>query len=44
MKKRELSMIEVMVSLDSRENLGRPKERAAENKLLFMRACAEGEK
>ncbi|MDE6364621.1 MAG: phosphonopyruvate decarboxylase [Lachnospiraceae bacterium] len=44
MQKRALSMIEVMVSLDSRADLGRPKERAAENKLQFMRACAEGGK
>lgn len=39
--KRALSMIEVMVSLDSRADLGRPKERAAENKVNFMRAWSE---
>lgn len=34
---RELTMIEVMVSLDSRKDLGRPKESAAENGQSFMR-------
>ena len=41
MKKRVFTMIEVMVSLDSRADLGRPKERAAENKENFMRAWSE---
>lgn len=41
MTNRALSMIEVMVSLDSRADLGRPKERAAENKVNFMRAWSE---
>ncbi len=34
--KNELSMIEVMVSLESREDLGRPKESARENRFHFM--------
>lgn len=34
--KNELSMIEVMVSLESRADLGRPKESACENKVQFM--------
>lgn len=34
----ELSMIEVKVALDSRSDLGRPKETASENKEAFMRA------
>ncbi len=34
---RELAMVEVMVSLESRENLGRPKESARENKERFMK-------
>lgn len=41
MTNRALSMIEVMVSLDSRADLGRPKECAAENKVNFMRAWSE---
>lgn len=35
-KKQELTMIEVMVSLESRVDLGRPKESARENKVHFM--------
>lgn len=31
-------MIEVMVSLESRANLGRPKESAKENRINFMNA------
>ncbi|MCM1183995.1 MAG: phosphonopyruvate decarboxylase [Roseburia sp.] len=38
---RTLAMIEVMVSLDSREDLGRPKESAAENGHGFMRKLQE---
>lgn len=34
--KQELSMIEVMVALDSRADLGRPKESAKENRIRFM--------
>ena len=34
--KEELSMIEVMTSLDSRVDLGRPKESAEENRVNFM--------
>lgn len=37
-RKRELSMIEVMVSLESRTDLGRPKESAKENRMSFMDA------
>ncbi|MBD5469548.1 MAG: phosphonopyruvate decarboxylase [Lachnospiraceae bacterium] len=37
-KKRELSLIEVMVSLDARADLGRPKESAKENRIDFMNA------
>ena len=37
-KKQELTMIEVMVSLDSRADLGRPKESAKENRIHFMNA------
>lgn len=33
---RELTMIEVMVSLASRKDLGRPRESAVENKIQFM--------
>ena len=44
MTNRALSMIEVMVSLDSRADLGRPKECAAENKVNFMRAWSEEER
>lgn len=40
--RRELSMIEVMVSLDSRADLGRPKESAKENRINFMKAYHEG--
>lgn len=36
--KQELAMIEVMVSLESRSNLGRPKESAKENRVNFMNA------
>lgn len=36
--KRELSMIEVMTSLASRAELGRPKESARENRICFMDA------
>ncbi len=36
--KQELSMIEVMVSLESRSDLGRPRESARENKVNFMNA------
>lgn len=36
--RKELSMIEVMTSLDSRVNLGRPKESAEENRVNFMNA------
>lgn len=36
--KNELSMIEVMVSLESRPDLGRPKESAMENRVHFMEA------
>ena len=36
--KRELSLIEVMVSLDARADLGRPKESAKENRIDFMNA------
>lgn len=35
---RNLSMIEVMVTLDSRADLGRPKESAEENRINFMNA------
>ncbi|MDE7201033.1 MAG: phosphonopyruvate decarboxylase [Lachnospiraceae bacterium] len=34
--RKELSMIEVMTSLDSRADLGRPKESARENRIHFM--------
>ncbi len=34
----ELSLIEIMVSLDSRKDLGRPRESAMENKVQFMNA------
>lgn len=34
----ELSLIEVKVALDSRKDLGRPKETASENKEAFMKA------
>lgn len=37
-EKRELSMIEVLVSLESRADLGRPKESARENRIHFMDA------
>lgn len=36
--KNELSMIEVMVALESRPDLGRPKESAKENRVRFMEA------
>lgn len=36
--KQELIMIEVMVSLESRADLGRPKESAKENRIRFMNA------
>lgn len=36
--KEELSMIEVMTSLDSRADLGRPKESAEENRIHFMKS------
>lgn len=35
-EKKELTMIEVMVSLEARADLGRPKESARENKVRFM--------
>lgn len=35
-QKRQLSFLEIKVGLDARENLGRPKETAAENKTAFM--------
>ena len=38
MRCRALSMIEVMVSLDARADLGRPRESAMENKIRFMEA------
>lgn len=37
----ELSLIEVMVSLEARENLGRPRETALENRINFMSAYHE---
>lgn len=40
--KKELSMIEVMVSLDSRAELGRPKESARENRVNFMETYYRG--
>lgn len=39
--KRELSMIEVLVSLDARADLGRPKESAKENRIDFMNAVLQ---
>lgn len=38
-ERRELTMIEVMVSLDSRKDLGRPRESARDNKIQFMDVC-----
>lgn len=38
LKRNELSLIEVMVSLEARSDLGRPKESARENRLAFMRS------
>lgn len=38
---KELSMIEVLVSLDSRADLGRPKESAKENRIHFMSAVSQ---
>ena len=40
-KKQELSLIEAMVSLDSRADLGRPKESAKENRIHFMNAVLQ---
>lgn len=40
-KKRELSLIEVMVSLEARADLGRPKESARENRIHFMDAVLQ---
>ncbi len=40
-KKHELSLIEVMVSLESRADLGRPKESAKENRIHFMNAVLQ---
>ncbi len=37
-EKQELSLIEVLVSLESRADLGRPKETARENRIQFMDA------
>ncbi|MEY8392183.1 phosphonopyruvate decarboxylase [Lachnospiraceae bacterium 45-W7] len=37
-QRRELSMIEALVSLDARADLGRPKESAKENRIRFMEA------
>lgn len=42
--KRELSFIEVLVSLGARADLGRPKESAADNKISFMSSYAKREK
>ncbi|MDE7322629.1 MAG: phosphonopyruvate decarboxylase [Lachnospiraceae bacterium] len=42
-RKSELSMIEVLVSLESRSDLGRPKESARENKVHFMGAVLRSE-
>ena len=39
--KRELSLIEVLVSLDARADLGRPKESAKENRIDFMNAVLQ---
>ncbi len=39
----ELSMIEVMTALDSRADLGRPKESARENRISFMDAYHKAE-
>lgn len=41
-RKQELSMVEVMVSLDSRKDLGRPKESARDNRVNFMKAMGYG--
>ncbi len=38
-KMQKLSFIEVMVSLDSRKDLGRPLESARENRIQFMNTC-----
>lgn len=38
-RRRELTMIEVMVSLASRKDLGRPRESARDNKMQFMSVC-----
>ncbi len=40
-KRQELSLIEVLVSLDSRADLGRPKESAMENRIHFMNAVSQ---
>lgn len=40
-KKHELSLVEVMVSLESRADLGRPKESAKENRVHFMNAVLQ---
>lgn len=40
--RQELSMIEVMTALDSRKDLGRPKESAQENRIHFMKSLQEG--
>ncbi len=39
--KQELSLIEVLVSLESRADLGRPKETARENRIQFMHAVLQ---
>lgn len=40
-EKQELSLIEVLVSLESRADLGRPKESARENRIQFMHAVLQ---
>lgn len=40
-EKQELSLIEVLVSLESRADLGRPKESAKENRIQFMHAVLQ---
>ncbi|MDE6983297.1 MAG: phosphonopyruvate decarboxylase [Lachnospiraceae bacterium] len=42
--RQELSMIEVMVRLDSRPDLGRPKESARQNRMDFMEAYHQGKR
>ena len=41
--KNELSMVEIMVSLESRADLGRPKENARENRIDFMNAVLKAD-